>query len=113
MGDIVCDGVHTWLPSGTQHNNLLELQAVFLVFQHFSPMIWGRYVKVRYVTAYISRRGRVCSAASLKLAENLWCWASKHLSSLRALHVLGLENRGANLRSRGGPLLDKWRLLTP
>ncbi|CAK6973289.1 von Willebrand factor A domain-containing protein 5A-like [Scomber scombrus] len=39
------------------------------------------------------------------MAENLWSWASEHLQSLRALHVPGLENRGADLVSRGSPRL--------
>lgn len=39
------------------------------------------------------------------LSENLWLWASEHLLSLKALHIPGLENRGANLIYRGNPTL--------
>lgn len=103
-----------WPPGEERHINLLELQAVFLVLQHFSPLLEGRHVLVRTdnrtTVAYINRQGGVHSAALLVMAENLWSWASEHLQSLRALHIPGLENGGADLMSRGGPLDDEWRL---
>lgn len=37
----------------------------------------------------------------------LLCWGSAHLLSLKTLHVLGLENRGVDLISRGCPLPDR------
>ena len=58
----------------------------------------------------INRQGGVRSTALLKMEENLLVWASEHLLSLRALHILGLENRGTNLMSRGSPLADEWVL---
>ena len=103
-----------WPPGEVRHINLLELQAVLLVLQHFGPLLKGRHVLVRTdnrtTVAYINRQGGVHSAALLVMAENLWSWASEHLQSLRALHIPGLENRGADLMSRGGPLDDEWRL---
>lgn len=103
-----------WPPGEDRHINLLELQAVFLVLQHFSHLLGGRHVLVRTdnrtTVAYINRQGGVHSAALLAMAENLWSWASEHLQSLRALHIPGIENRGADLMSRGGPLEDEWRL---
>ena len=36
----------------------------------------------------------------LTTAEELWLWASEVVLSLRALHIPGLENRGADLMSQ-------------
>ena len=44
------------------------------------------------------------------MVENLLLWASEHLPSLRVLHILGPENRGVDLMSRGNPLADEWVL---
>jgi len=103
-----------WSLTETQHSNLLELRAVVLVLQHFKPLIRGRHVMVRSdnstTVAYINRQGGVRSAALLTTAEKLWLWASEVVLSLRALHIPGLENRGADLMSRGGPLPGEWTL---
>lgn len=103
-----------WPRNESRHINLLELQAVFLVLQHFAPLLRGRHVLVRSdnctTVAYINRQGGVRSAALLSMAENLWMWASEHLRSLKALHVPGVENRGADIMSRGGPLMGEWSL---
>jgi len=92
----------------------LELRAVGLVLQHFKPVIQGKHVLVRSdnltTVAYINRQGGVRSAALLTTAENLWLWASEIVLSLRVLHIPGLENGGADLMSRGGPLPDEWVL---
>ena len=101
-----------WPLTETRHINLLELRAVVLVLQHFK--LQGRHVLVRSdnrtTVAYINRQGGVRSAALLGTAENLWLWASENVLSLKALHISGLENRGANLMSRGGPLPEEWML---
>ncbi|KAK5898201.1 hypothetical protein CgunFtcFv8_015639 [Champsocephalus gunnari] len=85
-----------------------------LVLQHFKPLIQGKHVLVRSdnrtTVAYINRQGGVRSIALLTAAENLWLWVSQIVLSLRALHIPGRENGGADLMSRGGPLPDEWRL---
>ncbi|KAM9339186.1 trace amine-associated receptor 1-like [Symphorus nematophorus] len=53
--------------------------------------------------SHVNRDGIVWSEPLLKMPEKLW-------PSLRALHVLGLENRADNLMSRDRPLADQWRL---
>ena len=77
-----------------------------LVLQHFKPLIQGKHVLVRSdnrtTAAYINRQGGVRSIALLTAAENLWLWVSQIVLSLRALHIPGRENRGADLISRGG-----------
>ena len=91
--------VWRWSLTETRHSNLVELRAVVLVLQHFKPLIQGRHVIVRNdnstTVAYINRQGGVRSAALLTTAEKLWLWASEVVLSLRALHIPGLENRGA------------------
>lgn len=39
-------------------------------------------------------------------------WASEHLLSVKAFHILSLANRSANLMFQGSPLPDKRRLLS-
>lgn len=55
---------------------------------------------------------RPCGVLSIALSR-LWLWASECLLSLKALHILGLENRGVNLISRGCLLSDEWRAPKP
>ena len=103
-----------WPRTEARHSNLLELQAVRLVLQHFKPLIQGKHVLVRSdnrtTVAYINRQGGTSSIALLIAAESLWMWVSQIVLSLRALHIPGRENGGADLMSRDGPLPDEWRL---
>lgn len=87
-----------WPLTESQHINLLELQAMFLLLQQFIT-----------VMAHINRQGGVTSAALLRMVEDLWRRASEHLLSLKALHIPGLENRGADPMSRGSTPPDEWR----
>lgn len=43
-------------------------------------------------------------------AVELWLWASTHLLSLKALHIAGIWNVGADLMCQGGPREGEWRL---
>ena len=44
------------------------------------------------------------------LARDLTLWCSSRLASIRALHVPGLQNSGADLLSRRGVRYDDWSL---
>ena len=103
-----------WEPSETRHINLLELEAVRLTLCHFALVLKDQDVLVRSdnraTVAYINRQGGVRSPSLHRLAEEVWTWAFTHLRSLRALHIPGLLNEGADLMSRGGPREDEWRL---
>lgn len=44
------------------------------------------------------------------LAHRLITWSSSHLLSLRATHVPGILNLGADLLSRGDPHYKDWKL---
>jgi len=89
-----------WPLTETRHINLLELQAVVLVLQHFKPLPQGKHVLVRSdnrtTVAYINRQDGVSSAALLSAAENLWLWASENV-----------------FISKGPPHSGKWRTVGP
>lgn len=96
------------------HINYLELQAVWLALQHFLPLIRGQHVLVRTdnttVVAYVNKQGGLRSHQLHTLAHRLIVWACSHLLSLRATHIPGVLNRGADLLSRGSPRYRDWKL---
>lgn len=96
------------------HINYLELFAVFLTLRRFLPFLSGHHVLVRTdnttTVAYINRQGGLRSRQLHMLARRLILWSSKRLLSLRATHVPGALNRGADLLSRGAPLYGEWTL---
>ncbi|KAL0162443.1 hypothetical protein M9458_041839, partial [Cirrhinus mrigala] len=96
------------------HINMLELMAVFLALKHFRPFLEGFHVLVRTdnttVVAYINRQGGTRSLQLHNLARKLIVWSAAHFSSLRATHVPGVLNVGADLLSRGNPLYGEWVL---
>ncbi|XP_029963540.1 uncharacterized protein LOC115400030 [Salarias fasciatus] len=105
----------TWPPTLRQaHINYLELLAVFLALRHFLPLLGKCHVLVRAdnttAVAYINREGGTRSVKLHRLAQSLLLWSSEHLLSLRAAHLPGALNSGADLLSRGNPLYGEWRL---
>jgi hypothetical protein len=102
------------VPMGRRHINLLDLETVLLVLTHFVSTLRGHCVLVwsdnRTTVSYINRQRGVRSPALHRLAEELWLWATKHLSSLSAAHIPGYQNVGADLISRGGPRDDECHL---
>ncbi|XP_040915373.1 uncharacterized protein LOC121195777 [Toxotes jaculatrix] len=104
-----------WSPQMARlHINVLEMQAVFLALKHFLPHLLGHHVLVKTdnstVVAYINRQGGTRSLQLHRLAQRLIVWGSTRFLSLRATHVAGVLNRGADLLSRGNPLYGEWRL---
>ena len=96
------------------HINYLELMAVFLALRHFEPCISGRHVLVRTdnttTMCYINKQGGLRSRVLHQLAHKLILWCDKHLLSVRACHVPGLLNAGADLLSRGPLRYADWSL---
>ncbi len=96
------------------HINYLEMLAVFLTVKHFLPFLKGHHVLVRTdnttVVAYINRQGGLRSLPLHMLARKLILWSNANLLSLRATHVQGVMNKGADLLSRGNPLYGEWKL---
>src|SRR4029434_5224115 len=117
-GGAVCEGRGVnGLWSATEaasHINVLELRTVALALRHFLPRLSGQHVLVRTdntaALAYINRQGGVHSQSLHHWAPRLLLWAARHVLSLRAVHIPGHLNYGADLLSRGDPRTD-WRRL--
>lgn len=97
------------------HINVLELLTVLLALRHFLVLLRDQHVLVRSdntsAIAYINRQGGVRSRPLCYIANRLLSWAEKNnLLSLRAVHVPGHANVGADLLSRGNPRAADWRL---
>lgn len=96
------------------HINYLELMAVLLALKHFLPLIRGQHVLVRSdnttTVAYINRQGGTRSLCLHRLAHRLLTWSASRFLSLRATHIPGALNSGADLLSRGNPLYGEWTL---
>ena len=103
-----------WDPSLTAHINYLELIAVFLALKHSETLIQGCHVVIRTdnttTMCYINKQGGLASPRLDALAHNLMLWCSSRLASIRALHVPGLQNSGADLLSRGRGRYEDWSL---
>ncbi|KAL3999504.1 Ran GTPase-activating protein 1 [Sarotherodon galilaeus] len=96
------------------HINWLELLAAFLALRHFLPLLRNHHVLIRTdnttVVAYINRQGGLHSCPLHMLARRLIMWSSINLLSLRATHIPGALNLGADLMSRGNPQYGDWTL---
>ena len=98
----------------TAHINFLELKAAFLALRHFEPRIQGCHVLIRTDNTatmyYINKQGGLASPKLNRLAREITLWCSSRLASVRASHVPGLQNSGADLLSRSDPRYADWSL---
>ncbi|KAI2642471.1 ORF V: Enzymatic polyprotein [Labeo rohita] len=98
----------------TWHINCLEMLAVFWALKHFLPDLIGHHVLVRTdntaVVYYINHQGGLCSRPLYKLAHQILVWPQDKLLSLRAVHVPGHLNMGADILSRQGQRPGEWLL---
>lgn len=96
------------------HINQLEMWAVILVLQHFRPKLQHHHVLVRSdnktVVSFINHQEGLKSRSLSKLAKQLLLWSHKNIRSLKATHVLGVANTGADILSPNGPPPGEWRL---
>ncbi|KAI2645853.1 Transposon Ty3-G Gag-Pol polyprotein [Labeo rohita] len=96
------------------HINYLELLTVFLALKHFVQFLRNHHVLIRSdnttTVAYVNRQGGTRSPQLHSLAQKLIVWGRKHFHSLRATHVPGIMNAGADLLSRGNPRYSEWSL---
>ena len=99
---------------GTKHINFLELTAVLLALKRFEPFVRDCHVLVRTdnitTMAYINRQGGLASRTLDTLAIELTLWCDRHLRSIRAQHLAGHLNLGADLLSRGRYYYGDWSL---
>ncbi|XP_076128591.1 uncharacterized protein LOC143109676, partial [Alosa pseudoharengus] len=115
----ICEGVAVnglWSPTQSRlHINVLELLTVWLALQRFLPMLRGQHVLIRTdntsALAYINRQGGIRSRPLFQVAVRLLLWTERSgILSLRAVHIPGRINVGADLLSRGNPRAVDWRL---
>ena len=113
----VCEGEAirgVWGDQESRHINVLELEAVRLALPRLHHKLSNHHVLVRSdntaTVAYINRQGGVRSPSMNHLAEAIHRWAATHLLSIRAAHVPGRLNLGADLMSRGGTQGPEWHL---
>ncbi len=96
------------------HINCLEMLAVCQSCQFFLPDIRGHYVLVcsdnRSVVSYINHQGGLVSKRLCTVANNLLVWAQTNLHSLKATHVPGKMNHGADMFSRNNVSSGEWTL---
>ncbi len=96
------------------HINRLELEAVFLALKEFRAQLERQHILIRTdntsVVSYINRQGGIRSRALGKQAAILLLWADSRLLSIRATHIPGLLNRGADMLSRRRIPQGEWRL---
>ena len=98
----------------TKHINYLELMAVFLALKRFELFVRDSHVHVRTdntaALCYINKQGGLASPALDRLARELTLWCDTRLRSIRASHLAGLQNTGADLLSRGRYYYGDWSL---
>ena len=96
------------------HINYLELKAIYLALKHFEPFLLGCHVLIRTDNTaalyYLNKQGGLSSRVMDQLAREMTLWCLPRLRSIRALHIPGLQNGGADLLSRGGPRYEDWSL---
>ncbi|KAI2652720.1 ORF V: Enzymatic polyprotein [Labeo rohita] len=96
------------------HINCLEMLAVCHALCAFLPDLKGHHVLVRSdsmtVVSYINRQGGLSSRLLFTLVKDLLEWAQCNLASLRAVHVPGKLNQGADMLSRSNVPSGEWML---
>ncbi|KAL0163874.1 hypothetical protein M9458_039627, partial [Cirrhinus mrigala] len=95
-------GSHEWPLRPSWHINCLEMLAVFRALRYFLPDLRDRHVLVRTdstaVVYYINHQGGLRSRPLYKLAHQILVWSQDKLLSLRAVHIPGHLNVGADAR---------------
>ncbi len=88
--------------------------AVCQACQFFLTDIRGHHVLIRSysrsVVSYINHQGCLVSKRLCTLANNLLVWAQNNLRSLKAMHVPGKMNQGADILSRKNVSSEEWTL---
>ncbi len=88
--------------------------ALFRALKYFLPGMRGHHVLVRTdstsVVSYINHQGGLHSRPLYKLAHQILVWSQDKLLLLRAVHIPGHLNVGADILSRQGQRPKKWIL---
>ncbi|KAL0159972.1 hypothetical protein M9458_043697, partial [Cirrhinus mrigala] len=101
-----------WLPSHMAHQ--LPGDGGRISGKHFLPDLRDCHVLVytnkTVVVYYINHQGGLRSRPLYKLAHQILLWSQDKLLSLRAVHVPGHLNMGADILSRQGQRPGEWML---
>ncbi len=99
---------------GSVHINCLEMLAVCRALHAFLQDLKGHHILVRSdsmtMVAYINHQGGLSSRRLFTLVECLLEWAQHSLCSLRATHMPGKLNQGADMLSRSNVSSEEWTL---
>jgi hypothetical protein len=103
-----------WLDAERQSSqNMRELMAVDLTLRTFVSFLRGRSVLVQtdsqVVCAYLNRQGGRFPVLS-RAAETILRWCSAERLSIRCIHLRGILNTRADVRSRWGETSAEWTL---
>ncbi len=92
----------------------LEMLTVCQACQFFLPDIRGHHVLIRSdsrsVVSYINHQGSLILKRLCTLANDLLVWAQNNMRSLKAMHVPGKMNQGADMLSRNNVSSEEWML---
>ncbi len=95
-------------------HQLPEMLAACQACQFFLPVIRGHHVLVRSdsrsMVSYINHQGGLVSNRLCTLVNDLLVWAENNLHSLKATHVPGKINQGADMLSRNNVSSEEWML---
>ncbi len=113
---VLCEGKPTfghWSKAEKRlYINCLEMIAVCQAFQFFLSDLKGHHVLIHLdsmsVVSYINHQGGLSSKRLCLLAKRLLEWAQLHLCSLRAAHIPGKFNQGADELSRSNVPSEEW-----
>ncbi len=102
-----------WSPSHVAHQLPGDAGCVSST-QTLLPDLRDRHVLVHtdntVVVFYINHQGGLRSCPLYKLAHQILVWSQDKLLSLRAVHISGHLNMGADILSRQGPRPGEWML---
>ena len=113
LNNLNCQG--QWSPQEkTLHINCLEMKAVFLCMKQFLTQLQNQNVMIRSdnttVCQYINRQGGTKSVQLCQLTIELWELALKYKISMKAVHILGINNARADALSRYRIIPSEWSL---
>ena len=108
----------SWSPDEkSKHINYLELLAVYLALQSFTPQVTGKHIKVMVdnMTALsdINHMGMGKCKDRHQLVKDIWLWCMEHNVWFTAVHIPGAENIDADLQSRVFNTNTEWTLNKP
>ncbi|XP_077148150.1 uncharacterized protein LOC143808879 [Ranitomeya variabilis] len=113
LGDQIAQGLWS-LEESNDSSNKKELKAIYYAICKFLPQLHGKHTRILLdnmtAVAYLNHQGGTRSEALMSIADNILSIAEKHLLSLSALHVRGVDNPKADFLSRHTLRQGEWVL---